>query len=323
MYEPVLQRYEILMRLIRICAKICGADVFDFNYRRNILTYIVFTCIYLYFACTIYTVYVNLYIEGEWTQMLKTVVMISSGLQGYCKLLNSIDHREQWRYLSDELYDIYKEYRDQGSEYLACLHKSMDTVDKSKKFLALAYLMATGSLTVMVLIYRFAFHQNIFVLQFQMPYIDAKTEQGYLITNIIHFTCMAFGAFGNYAADLFFFMSVSHAPLFKDILKCKFHDLNDIIEGRNEENSKNYHILVKDIFLWHQKYMRFLTTIKQTFFWMIVVQMFTVAFSIVISMFCLILGSWPGGHSYLGYCFVTMYLYCGLGTVVEVAFSTE
>ncbi|XP_058981996.1 odorant receptor 67d-like [Musca domestica] len=36
-------------------------------------------------------------------------------------------------------------------------------------------------------------------------------------------------------------------------------------------------------------------------------------------MFCIFLGTWPGGYIYLLYCFVMMYVYCGVGTMVNIA----
>ncbi|XP_061390346.1 odorant receptor 67d-like [Musca vetustissima] len=318
MTKPIMQRFEFIRRLIRLCSAFCGADVFKLNYRVNFLTVIVFTCIYVYFACTCYTVYKNIYIDGEWTHMLKTLCMISSGLQGYAKLVNAIWNKTHLRYLMDELYEIYKDYLDKDHiDYRRCLGRCINSTVKGIRLLTFIYIMAVGCLIVMVLVYRFAFDQRIFVLQFEIPRVDINTEHGYLITNCVHSVCIMFGAFGNYAADMCFFTFVNHAVLFRDILKCKFRDLNDVLEEPADAAAR-CHTLIQDIFLWHQRYIRYIEVIKDNYFWVIVVEMSTVAFSIVLTLFCLILGRWPGGQTYLAYCFIMMYLYCAMGNVVEV-----
>lgn len=157
----------------------------------------------------------------------------------------------------EELHIIYTDYTGKHYEYRSCLVRSMNSTDKSIKSLGVVY-VATTSLIIMVLVFRFAHNQRIFVLQFEMPGIDVDTERGYLITNCIHCVCISFGAFGNYAADLCFLVFVSHAPLFKVILKCKFQDLNKVIaEMDNNETARDRcQILLKDILQWHQRYMR-------------------------------------------------------------------
>ncbi|XP_061391383.1 odorant receptor 67d-like, partial [Musca vetustissima] len=179
----MLQRFEFTRRLIRICSGFVGADVLNENYLPIMLTALVFACIYVYFGCTGYTVYKNIYIDGNWSDMLQTLCMITSSLQGYSKISNAIWNKVPLRYLVNDLHAIYKEYLDKNFEYRKCLSKSMNTTDKSIRLLGVIYIIATTSLIIMVFVYRFAFNQRIYVLQFEIPFID--TEHGYLITNCV------------------------------------------------------------------------------------------------------------------------------------------
>ncbi|XP_061397070.1 odorant receptor 67d-like [Musca vetustissima] len=309
MAKTALQRFEFTRRVIRICSRFVGADVLNENYRPNILTVLAYVCLCVYFYCTGYTVYKNIYIDGRWTDMLKTLCMISSGLQGYSKITNAILNKVPIRYLVNDLHSIYKEYSDKHFEYRKCLSKSMNTTDKSIRILGIIYVIATSSLIIMVFVYRFAFHQRIYVLQFEMPHVDVNTEHGYLITNWVHFTCISLGAFGNYAADLALLTCISNAPLYKDILKCKFHDLNEVLKRADAEQMKRCHMHLKDIFQFHQRYIKFVDTVRENYFWVIAVEMFTVAFSIALTLFCLILGTWPNNDNIIESCYTEVIWY--------------
>ncbi|XP_073836929.1 odorant receptor 67d isoform X2 [Musca autumnalis] len=320
MPASVVQRYEMFVRVVKLCCGICGANVFKPDYRMNILTWIVIFFINLYFAFTGYTLYVNIYVEKDWAHILQVLCFLGSALQGYCKLFNVIWNKEHFRYMIDELRLIYTKYSDEHMEYDTCLQKSIKSADKFIKFMAIMHVVVSMCLIGIVPFYRVVFDQRIFVMHCLFPGVDPNTEYGYLITNAMHSICIVFGAFGNFAADLMFFIFVRHFPLFKDILKCKFHDLNEVILG-DEEQMRSCNILLKDIIQWHQNYMRYVTSVKDTYFWVIIVELATVALSIGSTLFCLIMGMWPGGQTYLVYCFMMLYMYCGLGTVVEVTFS--
>ncbi|XP_061395273.1 odorant receptor 67d-like [Musca vetustissima] len=321
MSKNVVDSYEAIVRLIKICSGVCGANVFNPAYKMNILTWIVMTFINLYFAFTGYTLYVNLYIERDWTLMLQIVCFLGSALQGYCKLLNAIWNKDALRYLVDELREMYVEYVQKHDEYRECLQKSINLSVKCIKFMAISHVAVVVGIIGVVPFYRLVHNQRVFVMQFLLPGIDPNTEYGYIIMNCMHCICIIFGAFGNFAADLCFFTFVSHFPLFKDILSCKFHDLNDLLEEEEENKEReprDYKTLLRDIFQWHQKYMRYITTVKDNYFWVLLVEMVTFGLSIASTLFCLLLGTWPGGLTYLCYCFMMLYIYCGLGTVVEV-----
>ncbi|XP_061395275.1 odorant receptor 67d-like [Musca vetustissima] len=318
MARTVVQRYKVIIRLLRICAAFCGADILQPDYKMNLLTWIVIAFINMFYIFTGYTIYVNLYVEGEWTNVLQALCMVGSAVQGYCKLLNAIWNKKYLCELLYEVEDIYMEYDRKHEEYRKCLNKSINTVDKCIKSMAVLYAGVIVGVIGIVPFYRIVFNRRIFVMQFLLPGIDPNTNHGYIIMNFMHCCCILFGAFGNFAADNCFVTLVSHVPLFKDILLCKFHDLNVALEAV-DEGHPNCRELLKDILRWHQNYMRYITTVKDNYFWVILVQFATISLSLACTLFCLILGKWPGGQTYLVYCFIMLYIYCGVGTVIEIS----
>lgn len=90
-------------------------------------------------------------------------------------------------------------------------------------------------------------------MQFLLPGLYPKVERDFIIMNVVHFFSILFGGFGNFAADLCSFLLVFHVPLYKDILSCKFQEINEALELDEMERSGE---LLRDIFEWHQRYMK-------------------------------------------------------------------
>ncbi|XP_075146694.1 odorant receptor 67d-like [Haematobia irritans] len=304
---------------MRICAYICGTDIMNPKFRIHALTRMVFFVVNLILFCTFYTLYVGIWVERDWTKPLQTLCMIGSVAQGYCKMVNAVWYIKEHRFLVMEVREIYEEYEKKHAEYRFYLKKSITRVIRGIKSMAAVYIIAVAELVLLVPWYFFIYNKRIFVMQFILPGIDPETDFGYYITNCVHCLCMTFGAFGNFAADSLFVAHVSHIPLLKDILRCKFHDLNKVLEDDNLENQNEVRDMLRNIFQWHQKYISKIEIIKATYFWMVFVQVSTGGVSILCTLFCLLLGSWIGGDCYLMYCLAILYLYCGLGTLVEIA----
>ena len=86
MAKTILEQFQFNVKIIRICSKICGADITDPNYRVDWITWCVVAMIMFYFSTTFYTVYANVVINEEWTVYLQIMCMVGSGAQvEYCQ----------------------------------------------------------------------------------------------------------------------------------------------------------------------------------------------------------------------------------------------
>ncbi|XP_061386510.1 odorant receptor 67d-like, partial [Musca vetustissima] len=185
MARTVLERYKLLIRILRLCSALCGADVLDPEYKVNLLTWIVIAFINLFYIFTGYTIYVNLYVEGEWTNVLQALCMVGSAVQGFCKLLNAIWNKKYLIELLSTLEAIYEEYDRKHVEYRKCLNKSINTVDKCIKSMAVVYAgLLVGVIGVMPF-FRLFYNRRVFVMQFLLPGIDPNTNHGFIIMNFM------------------------------------------------------------------------------------------------------------------------------------------
>lgn len=80
MVISVVERYEFIVRIIRLSSKYCGCAVLNPEWQMNPLTWTVITFINMFFILTGYTVYVSIYVEGEWSHSLQALAMVGSGV---------------------------------------------------------------------------------------------------------------------------------------------------------------------------------------------------------------------------------------------------
>ncbi|XP_073837818.1 odorant receptor 67d-like [Musca autumnalis] len=311
-------RFRSIVRITKICADICGANVFDHGYRINIRTVLVFVIIISSFGFMIYTMYDGMFVKGDWKIILQ-VLSIGGGtlVQGFVKLLNSITQQEHFRYLMDELNDIYNEYELKHVGYQRTLNKGLHYLSHMMKLCAfIVVLMVVGMIAVTVF-RSLVFDVNELVVQCMIPFLDPATQKGFVWTCVVQIWFIAVGGFGFYAGDMAFLTPTTQILIFQGILRCKFMDLTEMVE-KDPRNVKKSTEMLKEIINFHQRYMKFLLVTQKTYFLVIAIQIVTYSTGIVCTIFSIMLGSWPGGYVYMIYCFVMMYVYCGIGTLVEV-----
>ncbi|XP_058981885.1 odorant receptor 67d-like isoform X2 [Musca domestica] len=313
-------RLRKIVRITRICSYICGADVFDPNYCVNIRTYFVLAVINFSILLLSYTMYSGWVEEGDWAIVLQ-VLTIGGGtlLQGYCKLINSIRQKDKFRFLLTEVYSIFEEYELKSCDYARHLKKGCHLLSYFMKLCAVINVMMICGLILVAAAINVIFQKRDLIVYGDVIGIDPSTTSGFYVTFMVQACFLLVGGFGLYAGDMAFFTPISQVPTLKEILRCKFKDINEAMEGDELQDSRHVSELLKDAVQFHQKYLRFLNTTQDTYYWVILTQISTYSVGIVCSMFCIFLGTWPGGYIYLLYCFVMMFVYCGVGTMVDIA----
>uniref|UniRef100_A0A1I8N055 Odorant receptor n=1 Tax=Musca domestica TaxID=7370 RepID=A0A1I8N055_MUSDO len=312
-------RFKAIVRITKICADICGANVLEHDYRINVRTVLVFVIIILTFVFMSYTIYDGFFVQGDWKIILQ-VLSIGAGtlVQGFVKLLNCIQQQENFRFLIGELYDIYEEYELKHTGYQRHLNKGIHLLSYIMKLCAFIAVLLVIGMAAVTVVRSLVFDVNQVIVQCLIPGVDHTTPRGFFLTCIVQISFIAVGGFGFYAGDMAFFTPITQIVTFQGILRCKMFDLNEVLEKDGEENVKKSTEMLKEVIKFHQRYMVFLTVTQDTYFLVILVQIATYSTGIICTIFCVLLGAWPGGYVYMIYCFVMMYVYCGVGTLVEV-----
>ncbi|XP_036671329.3 odorant receptor 67d isoform X2 [Drosophila suzukii] len=199
--EPV-ERYRKVIRMIRFCVGFCGNDVADPNFRMWWLTYSVIASIFFFFACTVYTIYVGVVINGDLTVILQAFAMVGSGFQGLTKLLVTANMASEMRGIQNTYENIYSEYGPKGGEYAKCLESRIRITWQLIIGFMIGYIILLGLIVGFPIFYLVVLHEKVLVMQFMMPLLDHTTDRGHLVLTAIHVGFIVFGGLGNYGGDI-------------------------------------------------------------------------------------------------------------------------
>ncbi|XP_061397606.1 odorant receptor 67d-like [Musca vetustissima] len=300
------ERLSRIVRITRICSDICGADVFDPNYHVNIRTCLVLFIINFSIITFCVTIYKGLAGDDDWKIFLQ-VLSVGGGTltQGYCKLVNCLRQRSKFCYLLDEVFSLFKEYELKSPSYRVYLNQGCQVLTYFMKLCAVVNVTMICGLILVAVAVNAIFNKHQLIVYGNILGADPTTPNGFIATMIVQSGFLMVGGFGLYAGDMAFFTPISQIATMKGILRCKFEDINAVIEGEDQED--------------HLKISRLLS--DDTYYWVIVAQISTYSIGIVCSLFCILLGTWPGGYIYMIYCLVMLFVYCGIGTLVDVTVS--
>lgn len=269
------EQFEKNFNLTRTFSSICGLDVINKNYKPCWKTFSVFLLINFSIGLTFYTNYIEIVLNGNIHNLLTTAAILGTALQvkhlyefslitfevnfknlkGYCKMFNVVVNQKTFRLIYYEISEIYETYELRAEPYKDCLKNSVTLV----KHLLSTLLLFIGITTTFIIglpIYMSIFKNiRMELLPFKFPYIDMETNFGYYLTTTAHIIAVFFGAFGNFVIDSWLYTFAAHVPLIKNLLKCKFNDLDNILE-MEPKDMKKVLISIKDIIKWHQKYIK-------------------------------------------------------------------
>ncbi|XP_017043524.1 odorant receptor 67d [Drosophila ficusphila] len=312
--EPVA-RYCQVIRVIRFCVGFCGNDVADPNFKMWWLTYTVIGAIFFFFACTGYTIYVGVVVNGDLTVILQAFAMVGSAVQGLTKLLVTANMAPQMRQMTDTYEEIYREYGAKGGEYAKCLEQRIRTTWKLFIGFMILYIILLGLIICFPIFYLLVWNKKVLVMQFLMPLIDHTTDGGHLLLTAVHVALIIFGGFGNYGGDMYLFLFVTHVPLIKDIFCVKLTEFNEVVVKADEY--PKIRAMLCDLLTWHQLYSSLLQLTKEIYSIVLFVQLSTTCVSLLCTISCIFMKAWPAAPLYLTYAAIILYTFCGLGTLVE------
>ncbi|XP_065359006.1 odorant receptor 67d-like [Calliphora vicina] len=312
-------QFEKVFYITRLFSSICGVNVLKENYHMTWLTWSLIALLNGAVAFTIYTMYVGVAINNDWSEILKCLCMFCAGIQAYAKLINAITKCCVFHSITEEICGLYTVYEQRNKHYHKLLKESISLIKKLQAtqtgLVVVAFCIIIGT----PVFYMIVLKERIFIMPFFFPYIDYNTDFGYYFTSAVHIVCVFFGGFGNYVSDSWCFVFAAHIPLVKNILQAKFNEMDELLLLENPLKAKEIKVLLKDIFQWHQKYSDICKTVKNLFFWVIFVQVAMQFVSIVCTIVCIFLKIWPAAPAFLLYSFLLFYSYCGLGNLVEIA----
>ncbi|XP_073843668.1 odorant receptor 67d-like [Musca autumnalis] len=315
------ERYNHFLLVIKFIAGSLGINIFRQNFKLNLMSWVVISVSLSFFAFAFYTTYIGVIIEKDYTTILRSLCIIATAIQAFSKFINAASLDNYFRFIHDEVQATYVEYECKDNpQYSEILSNNLTLVKRSIVILAQIYLILTLGLICLPVYYKYVRGESIEVIPLRLPGIDKNTAVGKIIYQTFHICCVCFGMFGNFVSDAFMVLLILQVPLMKTILKMKFDELDEVLLHYPGER-KRTEPLLKDIFKWHEQINIVTTTIDKMYFWIIFLQISTSTFGIICVTVCYLLGAWPVAPLYFLNSMVVLYIYCGLGNVVDNANS--
>ncbi|XP_013117585.2 odorant receptor 67d-like isoform X1 [Stomoxys calcitrans] len=313
------QRFREIVRVTRFCANLCGSDVFDPNYRINIRTVLVLGVILFSFSCCGYCIHYSITVKGDWTLVIQALCMGGGTLvQGFSHMMGFMFRPAELRVLLEETHTLYEHHEKIDSDYRLYLNRGVDLLTRLMKICAFFNTILAVGMSLVTVIYNAIYETRVLIVGIYLDAIDPETERGFLITMILQSCFIAVGGFGLYAGDMGTLTTITQIMTFKGLFCCKLRDLNEILLDEPDNKTKSLEAL-RDIIQFHQQYLSFIERNRSVSFWTIFVKFLTNFFGLVCTVFCILLGVWPAGYIYMAYCFTMMYVYCGVGTMIDIA----
>ncbi|XP_049304393.1 odorant receptor 67d-like isoform X6 [Bactrocera dorsalis] len=306
--------YYKLLSVIRFCSRIIGVDITAEDYKINLNTYFVIAAIVGYYLCSIYMI--GKYVLTDWTVLLDVFSPVSCTTQGVVKLISGLLYPKLYRKLAMDIGQIYEKYQQMGREYQQKLLEWNKSMKKILFACAIVYsitAMLILSTPIVMYVLKGEYH---LILLCEVPGFGADSNYGYYVNNAFSLICVMIAAFGLYAGDLYLLLFLTHSIFFYDILVLKINDLHKLLEDEDKEDRQTK--IVKDIVEWHQFYLEFNDKCNLLFFWTISAHIICTTLGILSTLLIIMLKDWPGAYTYLFVCFLWLYMYCILGTRVEI-----
>ncbi|KAL9916019.1 odorant receptor 67d-like [Glossina fuscipes fuscipes] len=312
-----IERFQEIIKVIRVIAKMCGCDILNPNYRMNFITWLLIVGVNGFFLCTIYTIYKGMAIDHDWTVIPVCLCIIGSGIQGFAKILLVLKYRKVIVVQQYFLENVYTVYQQKTERYRHVLNRWLAYTVKTYKLCAFMYVFVGSIIIGFPYIYWYIYGIRMMIMQFEIPFVDPNTDVGYIIHTLYHFPMIAWGCLGHFMTDIYMFMFIINVPLLKDLLEQKFLDLNEVLEETNER--EKVFPLLKDIFQWHLQYNEFIAGVDKIYRTIIFIEVTTCGLSICCTIFSIVLGVWPAAYGYIIYLIFCLYSFCIMGTLIEIS----
>jgi len=222
----------------------------------NWTTYTLLTLMFNFYCCTVYTIYVKILSDGDYTIIVQAICFVSACLQGMVKLYCFITQRFKVREAQTFLDNTYMEYEKRGDNYQNVLLKSIAATIRGIKVFGFIYVLVAVTCCGFPFVYNAFYNKRILIMQFLLPGLDPSTDTGYWLLFILHAVCFCLGSFGNFASDMYLLTFIGSVPLLKNILRCKFEDLNEVMNQEIQPSREKVRDAMVDIVLWHKEYLR-------------------------------------------------------------------
>ncbi|KAL1399234.1 hypothetical protein pipiens_002234 [Culex pipiens pipiens] len=227
------EMHDYNLLFIRWLADFCGVDVLYERYR---FSYKTAMCVCCAFFGAVFTIYSFFYYYPDIYKMCEVFALFGIVLQGSPKLYFAYYHQRFYRLQCERLRNLHYKYRNHEKLHAKLLLLT-NRIHILTKLLALVFVFGALGYTLYPLYMYFAHGELVLIDAMRLPWIDADTYNGYVVTTIVQIVMLYVGCLGMAAADTIILLFVANLIAYVYVFKNDLEELNTMVnaEDRNEQ----------------------------------------------------------------------------------------
>ncbi|XP_001846629.2 odorant receptor 67d [Culex quinquefasciatus] len=307
------EMFEYNLLFVRRLVDFVGLDFMIENYKFNWRTgSAVFFCVTV-FGLSLYN---TAFYYPDMYKICEVSIPLSICLQSVTKLYYGYRHRHFYLETYDRIRQLHLKHQNH-EENNAKLLLLIERIHVLSKLMTLLYTCGGLSYLAYPVLMHFMYQERVLALALRIPFVDADSTTGYIITNLYHVILIIVGCAGISAADIVITLMVGSLVGFVDVFTSDMNDLDRMLDSgdRNEEIIRDE---VKSICGQHQHIIEYESDLDERYIVICFVQVFTSISGVVVALFLVYMIQFIPGYMLVLASFVQLLQLCLLGTVLTV-----
>ncbi|XP_055296843.1 odorant receptor 67d-like [Sitodiplosis mosellana] len=309
------QRFQLIFeKWFQFTSTAIGLNILDKDFQFSLASLFIVTLVTSVLISSVYTMF-----AFDTEAFFKGTTCFSLGLQAFSKVYTVATKRTEIRFLSSFVENIHvvnekkpsKRIRDIMDE--CSLHNFLITV----ALLSLYFLCVIIFLLFPVLMFA--------IFQMKEPWlplyllgIDFNTKEGFVVTSIYHCVVLYMTGIGFGFNDALFSNLVFNVFIMSKLQCNQLSTLDDELNADRPHELK-IRTRLANFFLMNLEMEKYIELINDTYFWMIFVQIMTSSLCTTLIVYVIMTMTWYPAYFLAVCCVFQLFVFCALGTVIEVA----
>ncbi|XP_055549365.1 odorant receptor 67d-like [Wyeomyia smithii] len=305
--------FEELIVFLRMFLTNCGMDILQERFRWNFRTFLCLFCLISFSFSVVHTVYLH---WGDWYAVMDSLSVSGIGLQGMIKMYSALAQKPYFRekYLNIK----YLHQRSTSNpKNNASMIKCVLTILYLFRMFFVSYAIAGVAFFVLPFYVMVVKQEKKLVLPLELPFTEASTETGYVITTIFHLVLTVMAIMGILAADMGIMIIVLHVVGIANVFMNNLGDLNEmLLQAETSDETKRQKFT--EICIMHKEILQYEEDLDGCYHHTVFVQVITSVSCLSLTLFVIYMTRDWTRLMFMLATFIQLLEFCMLGTTLRV-----
>ncbi|XP_035917717.1 odorant receptor 22c-like [Anopheles stephensi] len=299
--------------------RMLGLDAFSCRLVLNPLALTIFLMAGLFMVVSFYDVLVLFRGDLFGTSFVLTTIFY--GFIGWARILGALAYRSKLPLLMQMTRDTYhRAVRDKRQS--AILARYTGIFWRGVMLYSLMFLVGVVIASVGPALLFLYSGKKILPFGVYLPFVDPNSGTGYELNYLYQMSCILWTPPGLTATQNIYFAFILNICIQYDVLQLQLADLNQLIQWSGVENQDNaVRKKLREIIVYQRRLEVFVNTIEQVYKMQALVEVLSLTFQLVLTLYVMRTSMWPPGLILIPLCTVQLFILCVPGTLIEIKAS--